>query len=37
VPNQDVPLEKMVNDLFDAAMTANSNDNVTIILVEFST
>lgn len=34
--SQDVPLEKMVDDLFEAAMAANSNDNVTIILVEFS-
>lgn len=34
--NQDVSLEKMTQDLYDAAMEAKSNDNVTIILVSFS-
>lgn len=32
---QDVPGEKMVEELYEAAMAANSNDNVTIILVDF--
>lgn len=32
---QDKPIQQMVDDLYDAAMTASSNDNVTVILVEF--
>jgi hypothetical protein len=31
-----VPIEQMVTDLYDAAMAAHSNDNVTVIVVEFS-
>ncbi|NJN54862.1 MAG: hypothetical protein HC804_08975 [Anaerolineae bacterium] len=34
--NQDQPIQQMVDDLYNAAMSANSNDNVTVILVEFS-
>lgn len=33
---QDKPIQQMVDDLYHAAMAANSNDNVTAILVEFS-
>jgi protein phosphatase len=33
---EDKPIQQMVDDLYNAAMAANSNDNVTVILVEFS-
>ncbi len=33
---QDVSIHQMVDELYDAAMAANSNDNVTVVLVEFS-
>ncbi|MCP4356460.1 MAG: serine/threonine-protein phosphatase [Chloroflexi bacterium] len=32
----DEPLQQKVHDLYEAAMTANSNDNVTVILVNFA-
>lgn len=32
---KDVPIEQMVIDLYEAAMAAHSNDNVTVIVVEF--
>lgn len=34
--NEDKPLQQMVNDLYNAAIAANSNDNITVIVVEFS-
>ncbi|HUM69122.1 MAG TPA: protein phosphatase 2C domain-containing protein, partial [Chloroflexota bacterium] len=33
---EDKPIQQMVDDLYNAAMDANSNDNVTVVLVEFS-
>jgi protein phosphatase len=33
---QDVPIQQMVDELVAAAMAGNSNDNVTVIVVEFS-
>lgn len=36
VLKQDIPLEQMVEELYNAAIAGNSNDNITILLVEFS-
>lgn len=36
VLKQDIPLEQMVEELYNAAIAGNSNDNVTILLVDFS-
>ncbi len=33
---QDVPIRQMVDELYDAAIAAHSNDNITIVLVDFS-
>ncbi|MBX3057745.1 MAG: serine/threonine-protein phosphatase [Anaerolineae bacterium] len=34
--NEDKPIQQMVDDLYNAAIAANSNDNITVIVVEFS-